>query len=271
MEREMIYSVRGPRHLAEMTWEEVAEILEQTDIVLVPVGSTEEHGPHMPLGADTIQGTEVSRRIVARLDSEGIPALAGPPIPFGVSLQLMDFPGTITLSPATLQAVVKEVCNSLIKHGFRKLVLLMAHAENLGATYSAVQEVSQQPEVQVLLMNWLPAIKKHYPEILKSKGGGHGGEGETARVLAVFPELVQMDRARIYHPERPDKLEGDEPMHFGGAVFDPPRGMKEETPVGSIGDPTVATAETGERCYDFIVDWSCQVIKRHFGLQKKGS
>jgi creatinine amidohydrolase/Fe(II)-dependent formamide hydrolase-like protein len=55
-------------------------------------------------------------------------------------------------------------------------------------------------------------------------------------------------------------------MHFGGGVLDPPHGMKEETPIGSIGDPTVATAETGEKCYDLIVDWCCKVIKRHFGL-----
>jgi creatinine amidohydrolase len=266
MEREIIYSVRGPKNLAEMTWEEVSEILEKTDMVVLPVGSTEEHGPHMPLGADTIQGTEVSRRIVTRLESEGVQIAAGPPIPFGVSLQLMDFPGTITLSPATLQNVVQEVCNSLIKHGFRKIVLLLAHAENLGATYSAIQELSQQPEVQLLFLNWLPILGKHYPEILKSKGGGHGGEGETARVLAVCPELVQMDRAVAYNPERSEKLEFDQPMHLGGAVFDPPKGMKEETPVGSLGDTTVSTAETGERCYEVIVDWSCQVIKRHFGF-----
>src|SRR5512136_1500962 len=80
MRRKVIYSVRGPKGLSEMTWEEVAEELKRTDLIIVPVGSTEEHGPHMPLAADTIQGVEVSRRVVASLATEGIHAVAGPAI-----------------------------------------------------------------------------------------------------------------------------------------------------------------------------------------------
>ncbi len=263
--KEIIYSVRGKKNMSEMTWAEVAEELKQTNMAVLPVGSTEEHGPHMPLAADTIQGTEVSRRIVARLALDGIRSVAAAPIPFGVSLELMDFPGTITLTPGTMTSVIKEVCNSLIKHGFLKLVLLVAHAQNTGVMYSAAQELSQQPMVRVLVLNWLPPLRKAYSEVLKSGTGGHGGEGETARVLASIPELVLMDRAQAHHSKE-QKLEGDMPMHFGGGVFDPPKGMKELTPIGCLGDPTVATAETGEKCYDLIVDWSCRIIKSHFGL-----
>ena len=266
MKTEIIYSVRGPRNLSEMTWEEVEEALRHTDIIIIPVGSMEEHGPHLALSADTIQGTEASRRIVAQLSEDGIYAVAGPPIPFGVSSELMDFPGTITLTPTTLQTVIREVCESLIRHGFRKFVLLMPHDGNFGAMYSAAQELSQRPDVRVMVLNWVPALKKRLTEIYLSKEAGHAGEGETARVLASIPELVHLDRAQAYHPKKREKLEGDEPMHFGGGVLDPPHGMKEETPIGSIGDPTVATAETGEKCYDLIVDWACKVIKRHFGF-----
>ncbi len=266
MAQETIYSVRGPKDLSEMTWKEVADELKRTDLIILPVGSTEEHGPHMPLATDTIQGVEVSKRVVLSLSMEGIAAVAGPPIPFGVSLHLMDFPGTITLAPSTLSAVIKEVCSSLLTHGFRKLVLLVAHNHNLGVVYSAAQEVSQQPHCRVLVINWNPYIRNHYAEVLKSKGGGHGGEGETARVLASIPELVRMDLAQAFHPKRQEKLEADEAIDHGGGVLDLPRGMKEMTPIGSIGDSTVATAETGEKCYDLIVNWTCQVIKRHFGL-----
>ncbi len=266
MKQNIIYSVHGPKNLSEMTWEEVAEALRRTDLIIIPVGSTEEHGPHLALSADTIQGTEASRRIVARLEKEGVHAVAGPAIPFGVSSELMDFPGTITLRPATLQTLIQEVCESLIRHGFRRFVLLMPHDGNFGAMYSAAQEISQRSDVRVVVLNWVPALKKPLTEIYLSKEAGHGGEGETARVLASIPELVRLDRAQAYHPKKREKLEGDEPMHFGGGVLDPPHGMKEETPIGSIGDPTVATAETGEKCYDLIVDWACKVIKRHFGL-----
>lgn len=266
MKRDVIYSVRGPKNLSEMTWEEVGEELKHTDLILVPVGSTEEHGPHMPLTTDTIQGVEVSRRVVESLATLGIRAVAGPPIPFGVSLHLMDFPGTVTLTPPTLASVIKEVCSSLIRHGFRRIVLLVSHNENVGTVYAAAQELSQQPGVRALVINWAPPLKQQYPKLLKSKSGGHGGEGETARVLACVPELVLMDRARSFIPKHLEKLDGDEPIDMGGGVLDLPHGMKEITPVGSIGDPTVASAETGEKCYDFIVGWTCQVIERHFDM-----
>ncbi len=267
MKREIIYAVRGPKTLPEMTWEEVAEELERTDMIIFPVGSTEEHGPHMPLLSDTIQGIEATKRIVARLDDEGIRAVVGPPIPFGVSIELMDFPGTISVTPTTLMGLLKDVCNSLITHGFRKIVLVASHAENLGVVYSVVQEISQDPDVRIMALNWLPPLRKRYSELLQPTGvEGHGGQGETARVLASIPELVQMQRAKPYHPEMQEKSEADDPWHFGGGVFDPPRGMKQETPVGSIGNPLVATVETGEKCYEVIVDFAVSAIKKHFGL-----
>ena len=267
MKREIIYSIRGPKNLAEMTWVEVGNELKHTDLVVFAVGATEEHGPHLPLATDNVQGMEVSRRIVAKLAGDGIRAVAGPPIPFGVSLREMEFPGTISLTPSTLIAVIKEVCNSLIKHGFHKIVLLVAHDGNLGAAFSAVQELSQQANVQILLIRFMIFLKKHYAEILKSKGGGHAGEGETARVLAAIPELVHMDRAQACNPEGGERLEGDEPISFGGGVFDTHPGIKEQSPIGSFGDPTVATVETGEKCYDVIVNTSCQIIKKHFNLK----
>lgn len=264
--REILYSFRGPKDLSEMTWEEVSEELEHTDLILIPVGSTEEHGPHLPLSTDTIQGVEVSKRVVARLATEGFRAVAGPAIPFGVSLHLMDFPGTVTLTPATLVTLIKEICSSLIQHGFRKIVLLNAHFHNVGALYCAAQDVSSQPGIQAVVINWAPALKQQYPTLLASKRGGHGGEGETAAVMASMPHLVCLERARVYHVQQKDRLEWDQSIEAGGGVLDLPHGMKELTPIGCIGDPTVATAETGERLYDFVVDWTCQVIKRHFNL-----
>jgi creatinine amidohydrolase len=159
------------------------------------------------------------------------------------------------------------VCNSLVKHGFRKIVLVMSHDGNIGALYSAAEEISKQPGVRVLLMNWLPFLRSKYSQILKSKSGGHGGEGETARVLASIPELVRLDRAQVGPEEGGGpSLEGDIPIHFGGGTFDPLHGLKEKTPIGSFGDPRGATAEIGEKCYQLIEDWACQVIRRHFGL-----
>lgn len=268
MNREVIYSVRGPRLLPEMTSDEVAEELKHTDIILFPVASTEVHGPHLPLAADTIQGTEAVRRIVARFAAEGQRVVGGLPIPLGVSMQQMDFPGTISLMPDTMMAVLRDVCNSVIRHGFRRIVLIMSHDGNLGTLYSVAEEISKQAGVRVLLINWLPFLRSKYTEVLKSKSGGHGGEGETARVLASIPELVHLDRALVGPEEggTGPKLESDVSVHFGGGTFDPSRGMRDKTPIGSFGDPRGATAEIGEKCYGIIEDWACEVIRRHFAL-----
>ena len=268
MSREVIYSVRGPRLLPEMTSEEIGEELKHTDVIIFPVASTEVHGPHLPLAADTIQGTDAVRRIVAKFASEGIRVVGGLPIPLGISMQQLDFPGTISLSTDTMMAVIRDVCNSVIKHGFRRIVLVMSHDGNLGVLYSAAEEISKQPGVRVLLINWLPFLRSKYTEVLKSKSGGHGGEGETARVLASIPELVHLDRAKVGPVEGGEgpKLESDVSVHFGGGTFDPARGLKDKTPIGSFGDPRGATAEIGEKCYAIIEDWACEVIKRHFEL-----
>lgn len=268
MNREIIYSVKGPRLLPEMTSAEVGEELQHTDIIIIPVASTEVHGPHLPLAADTIQGTDAVRRIVARLASQGIRSVGGLPIPLGISMQQMDFPGTITLSPETMMAVIRDVCNSVIKHGFRRIVLVMSHDANLGVLYSAAEEISKQPGVRVLLMNWLPFLRSAQAGLLNPKSCGHAGAGETARLLASTPELVHLDRAQVGPGEKSTgpQIEGDFPVHFGGGTFDPARGLKDKTPIGSFGDPKEATAEIGERCYDLIEDWACQVIRRHFNL-----
>ena len=268
MNREVIYSVKGPRLLPEMTSEEVGEELKHTDIIIFPVGATEVHGPHLPLAADTIQGTDGVRRIVARLASQGIRVVGGLPIPLGISMQQMDFPGTISLMPDTMMAVIRDVCNSVIKHGFRRIVLVMSHDGNLGPLCSVAEEISKQPGVRVLLVNWLPFLISKSPKFLRSKSDGHAGEGETARLLATFPELVQLDRAQIGPEEAGSgpQLEYDLPVAFGGGTFDPPRGLKDKTPIGSFGDPRVATAEVGEKTYDLCADWACEVIRRHFAL-----
>ena len=259
------YVVEGPKSLPEMTWPEVAAARERTEIVLIGVGSCEAHGHHMPLGTDTIQGADGARRIAARLEQEGILALPGPAIPFGVSDEYMSFPGTVTLRPSTLMAVLRDVCSSLARHGFRKIALLMPHDGNFGAMHAAAQGLTAEGIARVLVLNWLPVVRSHYPQILASKRPeGHGGEGETARMLASQPELVHLDRAVACHPERREPLPWDIPPYFGGAVFDAPVDFRAVAPPGSIGDPGLATRETGEKLHAIITEWACDIIKRHF-------
>jgi len=99
--------------MSEMTWPEITEALRKTDIVLVPVGATEEHGTHLPLNNDIFTSFEISKRIAERVASE-IPVLVAPPLPFGISPHLMRFAGTLTLTTGTFMSVVKESLRNLL-------------------------------------------------------------------------------------------------------------------------------------------------------------
>jgi creatinine amidohydrolase len=265
MSEEILYTVKGPKALPDMTWEEVSEILEETDIVIVPVGSTEQHGPHLPLSTDNIQATELAKRTAARLAEEGIKVVAGPTIPFGTAPYHMPFPGTVSLSVDTLRAVIKEVCKSLYQHGFRRFALLLGHGGNMATMQVATEELAMElPDARVVFLNDMPDRwgRGYIAELLTSeKAEGHSGEGETARILLTHPDLVQMDRARVYYLEKADQEEHDDQPLLGGGMSVPVKSWKAVTPYGSVGNPKLATAETGQKLYDLEVDWFVAAIK----------
>lgn len=264
MNGEVLYTVTGPKLLEDMTWEEVADVLETTDTVIVPVGSTEQHGPHLPLAADTIQVVEMAKQAVSRLGAEGITVVAGPIIPFGVAPYHMAFPGTISLRSDTLKALIRDVCTSLYQHGFRRFVLLMGHGGNIATMQVAAQElVTDLPESQVVFLNWLPALESKYAGILKAdRPQGHAGEGEAARTLVTHPNLVKLDRARVFYSQEAEEAESKDHPEMGGGILNACRSWREVTPVGSVGEPALATAETGQQAYDVIVDWIIAAMKR---------
>lgn len=261
-----LYGFKPPKTLFEMTWEETQEALQETDMVVLPTGSTEQHGPHLPLGNDALQVREMARRIVVKLEEMGVKAVVGPLVPFGVASYHMPFPGTIHLQASTFQALMRDVCLSLYRHGFRKFVFPLGH----GGNYASMQVVAQQlvdetEDAQTLVLNWLQMIHHHYPEIITSKKNeGHGGEPETSRLLAVHPELVEIKRARAYYSEKTDKAESPDHPHLGGGIFNPKRNYREWTPHGSIGNPTLAKAELGEKLLDLMCGWMAEAIRQEF-------
>jgi len=268
MTSDALYTVKGPKTLFEMTWPEVEAALEETDIVVVPVGSVEQHGRHLPLGSDTIQGDDMARRLVAKLGAEGVRVVAAPSIPFGVSEAHMKFPGSIALSSGTLMAVIREVCESLYSHGFRKFCLLLSHGENFPTLNLVIRDLAPEFEgSRFIAPNWLPIMEAHYPEVLKSErphDEHHSGEGETSRMLSSTPNLVDLEKVAVYYPEPQFDPYAKRPYAGSVAWAKNGWGMKTVTPYGSMGNPLIATAETGDKLYEIIVDWLAQVIKAEF-------
>ena len=262
-----LYGFKPPKTLFEMTWEETQEALKETNMVVLPIGSTEQHGPHLPLGNDALQVREMARRIVLKLEGMGIKAVVGPLVPFGVAPYHMPFPGTISLQPSTFQALVRDVCLSLYRHGFRKFVFPLGHGGNYGCMQVVAQQlVDETPDAQTLVLNWLQMVHHHYPKLLTSKKNeGHGGEPETSRLLAVHPELVEIQRAQVYYSEKADRAESSDHPLLGGGIFKATRSWRDATPYGSVGNPTLATPELGEKLLDLLADWMARAVRQEFG------
>lgn len=263
-----LYHQQAPPTLDEMTGPEVATALQETDVLLLPLGAVEAHGAHLPLGTDNFEARENCRRAALELAKLGCPVVIGPVIPFGTSSFHMGFAGTITLKSETLIAVIREVCLSLYETGFRQFAFVHGHDGNLPSMMVAAQEVvDQTPDAKAMVLNWLTPLSKVYHTIQESsKQEGHGGEGETSRILVTHPELVHLDHAVTHHvpPEDMRKIQGREHIKTGGGIFYATRRYKDHTPYGHIGDPTLASADKGVRGYDIIARWIAAVIARDY-------
>jgi creatinine amidohydrolase len=263
-----LYVQKGPATLTEMSGAEVREALKTTQKILIPVGATEDHGPHLPLGTDSMEAREICRRAAVSLQAIGCPVLVGPVIPFGTSSFHMAFAGSVSISSSTLTKLLHEVCMSLYQGGFRDFILIHGHDGNLASMMVAAQEiVDARPDTRSVVLNWLAALTPVYHTVQTSKKGeGHGGEGETSRLLVTHPELVHPERGCAHYVPAATmrKIQGPEHIKSGGAIFYGTRSYAEHTPHGHIGDPRLATRETGEKGYEVIVDWLCRVIKRDF-------
>jgi creatinine amidohydrolase len=252
--------------MVEMTWPELAAAIKNRAMVLVALGSTEQHGPHLPLGTDAMQAAELMRRIVARLSDDTVAVVGGPVIPFGMSPDqaeiAMPFPGCINLQSSTLLALTKDVCRSLYQHGFRKIILLQTHGENDAIAQVAAKDLVEELEhLDLVYINFSPYMSQASTEF-----GPHAGLAEASRMLATHPELVQL--SRLEGPGSDAKAsagQGRLAFNFspslGGGVSRPIRNSAPLAALGYYGDPRDATREKGETGWEAVVAWICDVIR----------
>lgn len=246
--------------LQNMKWEEVEEALGRSEnVAIVPVGSTEQHGKHLPLGSDSFAAIGLADDVAKRTG-----AVVAPPIWFGWSPHHMWLPGTITLRPETLIDVVVDVCKSLIHHGFRKIVIINGHRmANLPPLQLACARVEQETDSIVKLVDPMP-MSEEIREELDIPPLGHADEMETSHMLFLLPELCEMEKVVKYVPP-PSK-------DFADTWFPrrPPAGealeeLKRKS--GGTGKwPEYATKEKGEMIHIAIVKNIVELIEN---LKKK--
>jgi creatinine amidohydrolase len=225
------------RYFWELTQPEIAEQLRRNPLVILPVGSTEQHGSHLPTGTDTFAAQIVSHDVAERMD--GL-VLSGTPL--GVTPMHMPFEGTITLTPDTFMRVVTETCASTAKHGAKRLMIVNWHEGNIPSLAIAAEDLHRVHGMSVVTVQACYVAADLYGA--ECNGLTHGGEIEALAVMAVRPDLVHLDRI-----ERSSE-------HGLGHKMDHLRRTRSYQPVltdirsiaptGWYGTPEGATAERGQ-------------------------
>ncbi len=243
--------------LQDMTWEEVEEARKMNGgVALVPVGSTEQHGKHLPLGSDSFCAIAVTEDVATRTGS-----VVAPPLWYGWSPHHMWLPGTISLRPSILTELVVDICKSLVAHDFRRIVVVNGHRyANLPPLQEATWMVRMETKADVRLVD-LMLIGDTVSRELGLDPLGHGDEEETSHMLHIKPELVRMDKARKWLPPYEQFGINDIRVIGDRVVWVPhpslegrDRELRKEISGGISGDPTKATKIKGERFHNAVVE-----------------
>lgn len=233
-----------------MTAEELRRKAEENAIVLLPVASTEQHGPHLATGVDTFLGGEGCRR-TATIVARSRPIVVAPVVWMGLAEHHVAFGGTFTLSLSTYHSLLRELCGSILRAGFRKIMIVNSHGGNIAALNALTTDLAQElgaPISTTTLYN-LPHESGAYAAILEDQQGvRHACEAETSMMLAEFADCVRDDRI-------PEAFSQASLRQLGMA---PPlnlwRSFKELTPNGVIGDARKASAIKGEKLLDIAAE-----------------
>jgi creatinine amidohydrolase len=244
----------------EFTWPEVKEAVAQNRVAVLPVGTIEQHGPHLPLITDVLTATEMSRRAVAQIPSE---AVLLPPVFYAFNEHHLDFPGTISVRGETFVQYVTDIGRSLAHHGFRKILLVNGHGSNVPYLDIVARNVTIETQAIAAMIPWWNLIPKDlFKELRESEfpgGMAHGCELETSVLLYLRGDLVQMGKAERDMPVQRSEyfywdLQSPSPVFF--QEF-----FSRYSKTGTLGDPTKASVEKGERFVEAVVERLVKLIR----------
>ena len=229
----------------EHNWTQIPDLTDK--VAVVPLGSLEQHGRHLPLLTDTITGAEIARRAEREL---GDAAVFLPTLYLGASDHHLAFPGTVSLHNQTYTQVISDLVESLIGSGFRRIVLLNAHGGNSGPATAALYEIRMrrrdEKDLWLVLATWYTLAAPHFSSIegMVQERLSHSCEMETSLVLALRPELVQMEDARGCTEPFPSQFYGTTVEQTSRVVV--PKPFDQITETGALGHPEFATPAKGQ-------------------------
>lgn len=259
--------------LQNRSWTDVEAYLEEraSPTAVVPIGSTEQHGPHLPLGVDGYEAIGIAEGLAERAD-----LLVAPPIWYGDADHHLAFPGTISLSPETVSAVLEDVYRSLLEHGFENVITVNGHRlANLPAIQVAAKRTKANEAYRNAFLATIDLVRigvRIHNELRDGdpEAGMHGGEFETSFMLYRHPELVDEEAFVAETGDSwtrftsSDYVSMDDSVLVASSRYD-----WDEEALGHHGDPTAASAEKGERLTEAIVDNAVEFYEDLLALRAK--
>ena len=230
--------------MEKMTMTEFEKGLGKTRTVIIPVGTVEEHGPHLPLSTDTIQAMELAKRVSQRMN-----VFIAPPLHYGFCRSTRCHPGTIGISAGALRLIIRDIVRSLHLHGLRSFVILSGHAGSIHM--AALNEVGEElleeiPEISIAVLSEMDLFLDK-GVLVETEGDSHAGEVETSMMLYIRPKLVK-GRASKEYPALPKPiLVRDKRKYWPGGVW---------------GDPSKASRDKGEKMIHLAVDKVIDLIEK---------
>ena len=231
--------------LENITMADFKKGLKKIKTIIIPFGTIEEHGSHLPLSTDTIQVYEVVKEVAKK-----VKVFVAPPVHYGVLTSTRKHPGSIGISPDSLRAVTRDIILSAYDKGLRNFILISGHAGSIHM--SALKEVGESliegvPDIKIAIISEYDTIAEEGKKIVETKGDGHAGEIETSRLLYLAPNLVK-GRAKEEYPVFPVPF----------IVRDKVKYWKD----GVWGNPAKANMEKGRRLFAISVDKVIEIVKR---------
>jgi creatinine amidohydrolase len=239
----------------EMSWPEVKEAVKDKRVPLIPVGSTEQHGPHLPTKTDAFLAYEVCRAVAARVPEV---TFVMPPVNYGYNEHHLDFPATIHIAYETLIKFVLDIGKSLAHHGFERMIIVNGHGSNTAPMEITSRRITLETAAICASLTYLTLN----PEVFTLLEGesGHAGELETSLMLYLEPRLVDKGKARKdwrFPRSRFIKLgieKGEEDFAVSGGRAQFMDWWSRLSSTGVLGDPTKASQEKGERAFKLFVE-----------------
>lgn len=221
-------------------------------LAIIPVGSIEQHGPHLPVMTDWAIASRLGQLVAEQMDAFLLPAL-----PVSTCREHMGKPGSVWMEPTTFYQMMHDIIMSLKAQGFRKVGILQCHGGVFAMT-PLVRDLNAtcNPELMVGLVDICSFFPRLYQEgIIETSTELHAGEVETSQMLAIAPETVNMELAADYVPDIPRSY-----LNYG-SIF-------RASPTGVWGEPTKASARKGEQIFRCFAQWSAEELERAFSYME---